>query len=62
MDWRKSSYSSGDTGNCIEFARVSTGRIAIRDSKNKQGPTLVVPTDSWSSFVGMARSDDSASA
>lgn len=36
--WRKSSYSGGENGQCVELA--STG--AVRDSKNPGGPALRV--------------------
>lgn len=36
--WRKSSYS-GANGNCVEFAPTETG-VAVRDSKDPNGPTL----------------------
>lgn len=36
--WRKSSFSGGDNGDCVELA--NTG--AIRDSKNPDGPRLVL--------------------
>ncbi|MFE9559106.1 DUF397 domain-containing protein [Streptomyces sp. NPDC006703] len=52
--WRKSSYSSGDTGNCIEIAELAN-QVGIRDSKIKNGPALVVPTRVWSSFVDMVK-------
>ena len=48
--WFKSSYSSGSEGNCIEAADV-TPHVAVRDSKDRQGPALVFPRGSWSSFV-----------
>ena len=38
MQWRKSSYSSGQGGACVELAYVG----AIRDSKNPDGPVLRV--------------------
>ncbi|MFF3159096.1 DUF397 domain-containing protein [Streptomyces sp. NPDC057910] len=53
--WFKSSYSNDSGGNCIEIADL-TGRVGIRDSKDKTGPALVVPAAAWSSFVGLARS------
>lgn len=39
MQWRKTTYSSGNEGNCIE---VATGNrsIVIRDSKDPDGPRL----------------------
>lgn len=45
--WRKSTYSSQD-GNCVE---VSSGRpariVAIRDTQNRDGFTLRVPSAEW---------------
>jgi hypothetical protein len=38
MRWRKSSYSSGQNGACVELAYAG----AIRDSKNPGGPVLRV--------------------
>ncbi|MER5563752.1 DUF397 domain-containing protein [Streptomyces sp. NPDC002506] len=52
--WYKSSYSSDQGGSCIEIAKL-TGQVGIRDSKDKSGPALVVPTTAWSSFVGFAK-------
>ncbi|MEW1648621.1 DUF397 domain-containing protein [Streptomyces sp. NPDC091219] len=53
--WFKSSYSTGEGGNCIEIADLNT-EIGIRDSKNSAGPALVVPAGAWSAFVSLARS------
>jgi hypothetical protein len=44
LRWRKSSFSgSGDAGNgaCVELALLATGRLAIRDSKNPCGGTIL---------------------
>jgi hypothetical protein len=38
LRWRKSSYSSGQGGACVELAHVG----AMRDSKNPTGPVLPV--------------------
>jgi hypothetical protein len=35
--WRKSSYSGGEGGQCVEVAGTLG---AVRDSKNPAGPTL----------------------
>ncbi|MFD4763250.1 DUF397 domain-containing protein [Streptomyces sp. NPDC058439] len=48
--WYKSSYSDGTGNNCIEAADLET-QVGVRDSKDKQGPALVFPRGSWSSFV-----------
>ncbi|MBA9002849.1 DUF397 domain-containing protein [Thermomonospora cellulosilytica] len=39
--WRKSTRSQGSTGNCVELARLP-GTLAIRDSKNPNGPILLL--------------------
>ena len=38
--WTKSSYS-GSQGNCVEFAALPDGNVAVRNSKDPQGPALV---------------------
>jgi hypothetical protein len=44
--WRKSSHS-GQSGQCVEVAGTLKGTVAVRDSKDPDGPTLVVGPDSW---------------
>jgi hypothetical protein len=41
VTWRKASRSSNNGGNCVEVARVS-GTVAIRDSKDPDGPKLLL--------------------
>ncbi|MFE1902537.1 DUF397 domain-containing protein [Streptomyces gardneri] len=54
--WRKSSYSDGDGGNCVEVLDDVPGVVPVRDSKNPTGPALLVPAAAWSAFVaGIAR-------
>ena len=53
--WRKSSYSNGQGGACVEVARNLPGVIAIRDSKNPDGPALIVSRDDWASFTTRLR-------
>jgi uncharacterized protein DUF397 len=48
--WRKSTYSNGTGGECVEVADLTGGR-AVRDSKHPQGPVLVFTTDAWRAFV-----------
>ncbi len=54
VEWRKSSYSGGEGGNCIEIAE-SPERIHVRDSKDKSGPTLTFTPQQWSAFVHFTR-------
>jgi hypothetical protein len=38
--WRKSSLSSGNGGQCVEVASNLPGLVAVRDSKDPDGPKL----------------------
>jgi len=49
--WRTSSHSTQD-GNCVEVGAALPGRIAVRDSKNRQGPRLVLAPGQWQQFTG----------
>ncbi|MEV1067332.1 DUF397 domain-containing protein [Streptomyces sp. NPDC050263] len=48
--WFKSSYSGGNTTECVEAAFVSAG-VLVRDSKTPDGPCVKVSTDAWARFV-----------
>lgn len=58
--WIKSSYSGGNEGNCIEFARdlATHGNVPVRDSKNPEGPALRFEPAAWRSFVTAVKGDD----
>ncbi|MEU3045333.1 DUF397 domain-containing protein [Streptomyces sp. NPDC006984] len=49
--WRKSSYSSGDGGSCVEVLDGYQPGIPVRDSKRPDGPALIFPPSAWSAFV-----------
>ena len=49
--WRKSSYSSGNGGQCVEVARDPAGVVAVRDSKDPDGTTLVIGSGEWRAFT-----------
>lgn len=48
--WRKSS-SSGANNNCVEVARNLPRIVAVRDSKDPDGPALVITPEEWGSFA-----------
>ncbi|MGW2349728.1 DUF397 domain-containing protein [Actinacidiphila glaucinigra] len=51
--WFKSSYSSGEGGECVEVA-FAAGAVHIRDSKERSGPVLTVTPEAWAGFVRLA--------
>ncbi|MCP3819493.1 DUF397 domain-containing protein [Streptomyces sp. A3M-1-3] len=55
-EWRKSSYSNGSGGECVEAAFLP-GVTAVRDSKRPGGPRLSFGGVAWSAFVGALRDD-----
>ncbi|MFF7634474.1 DUF397 domain-containing protein [Kitasatospora sp. NPDC008050] len=48
--WRKSTHSNGG-GGCIEVADGFSDVMPVRDSKDPDGPALVLPAEAWSAFV-----------
>ncbi|GII79785.1 hypothetical protein Sru01_47670 [Sphaerisporangium rufum] len=52
--WKKSSYTGDNGGNCVEVAdlrKVAGGSIAVRDSKNPDGPKLFCTAAAWTEFL-----------
>lgn len=81
MQWRKSSFSGDNGGNCVEVAELGhvtltphavsghaadgpthkTGHnrlIAVRDSKDPDGPKLFFTSDEWSAFLRGVKADE----
>jgi Domain of unknown function (DUF397) len=52
--WLKSSYS-GPTGNCVEIAFLVGGEVAVRNSRDAEGPALVFTCTEWDAFLSGAR-------
>ncbi|MEW5529718.1 DUF397 domain-containing protein [Streptomyces virginiae] len=46
--WRKASYSAN--GDCVEVA-AQTCRVAVRDSKDPEGPAFTVGAAAFAAFV-----------
>jgi hypothetical protein len=58
MNWRKSSYSGSNSGNCVEVAAAD--RVLIRDSKNPDGPRLAFGRVAWAAFAARVKADASS--
>lgn len=54
LTWKKS-QRSGPQGNCVEIARLPGGGIAMRNSRDPQGPALVFTYAEMVAFVGGAQ-------
>ncbi|GHC53810.1 DUF397 domain-containing protein [Streptomyces cinnamoneus] len=49
--WRRTSYSDGTGGMCVEVADNLPHTVPVRDSKRPEGPALVFDRASWATFV-----------
>jgi hypothetical protein len=56
-EWRKSSRSAS-SGNCVEVAANLPGVIAVRDSKDPDGPLLTCTPAQWTAFTAAVRSGE----
>lgn len=52
--WRRSTYS-GAQGNCVEVAHLANGEVAVRNSRDPRGPSLVFTADEMAAFVAGAK-------
>jgi uncharacterized protein DUF397 len=55
--WHKSSYSGNNGGDCVEVAGNLPNLVAIRDSKDPEGPMLVVTPAEWRAFTAGMKAD-----
>lgn len=51
--WRKASRSGENGGNCVEVAGL-TGAVAVRDSKDPEGPVLLLTREALRTAVQSA--------
>jgi hypothetical protein len=54
--WRKSSYSGGASGNCVEVAAADR-IVAVRDSQDPKGPVLAFASNDWQRFADQVKAD-----
>ena len=50
LTWRKSSYSGGQGGSCVEVAGAASV-IMVRDTTDRDGGTLAFSADAWDAFA-----------
>jgi Domain of unknown function (DUF397) len=53
-DWRKSTYSDANGGNCVETA-TGSGLVLVRDTTDRDGRTLAFAADAWRAFMASVR-------
>jgi len=51
LTWRKASYSTTNGGGCVEVARNQRLAVAVRDSKDPDGPVLSIAPGLWRTFL-----------
>lgn len=49
--WRKASYSGSNGGGCVEVTRTAEVVVAVRDSKDPDGPRLAFTPDDRRAFL-----------
>lgn len=50
VSWRKSTYSDGNGGSCVEVG--GTARVVlVRDTKNRAAGTLAFSAQAWRAFA-----------
>jgi hypothetical protein len=57
LDWVKSSLSFSNS-NCVEVAALPGGGVAMRDSKDPDGPVLSFTAGEWAAFLGGAQAGE----
>ncbi|KAB1941487.1 DUF397 domain-containing protein [Micromonospora sp. ALFpr18c] len=58
--WRKSTKSGNNGGNCLEVADNLPGVVLVRDTKDRDGGTLSFGSAQWQGFVRFAKALDTA--
>ena len=57
VTWMKS-RRSGAQGNCVELARLADGAVAMRNSRDPEGPALIfTPAEITAMFAGVCEGE-----
>lgn len=54
LRWHKSSYSSGNGGNCVETAETPQ-TVLVRDTQHRTLGHLDFPTAQWAAFLSTVK-------
>jgi hypothetical protein len=57
LSWRKSRYS-GALGNCVELAPLADRAVAVRNSRQPDGPVLVYSHARLATFLAGAKNGE----
>jgi hypothetical protein len=57
LKWQKSRRSN-PSGNCVEMAELPDGGIAVRNSRDPDGPALIYTLEEIAAFLAGARDGD----
>ena len=49
--WRKASHSGANGGDCVEVTATPAAMVAVRDSKDPDGPRLAFAPGDWQAFT-----------
>jgi hypothetical protein len=56
--WHKSTRSGGNGGDCVEVAANLPGIVALRDTKDPDGATLIFSRAEWNVFLEGVRAGE----
>jgi hypothetical protein len=55
-NWRKSSYSGNNGGDCVEAGSVPDA-VLVRDTKDRHGPVLSLSASTWRAFADRTKNN-----
>jgi hypothetical protein len=50
VTWRKSSFSGGNGGQCVEAGSLP-GAVLVRDTANRDGAVIAFSATAWATFA-----------
>ncbi|WP_083939492.1 DUF397 domain-containing protein [Nocardiopsis chromatogenes] len=58
-EWRKSTYSDGSGGECVEARTPDNGRtVDVRDTQNRALGHVTVSATAWAALLAEVKADD----